>query len=81
MIWLTKLDGSPIMLNDDQITFVEVIHDTIIRGADGELYKAVATSPHEGRCPQPAKRRPKHRALELDTYTAAVRSWQQGWGA
>ncbi len=46
MIWLTKLDGSPIMVNDDQITFIEVVHDTLLSFANGDKLR-VLESPDE----------------------------------
>jgi uncharacterized protein YlzI (FlbEa/FlbD family) len=41
MIWLTKLDGSPIMLNDDQIVFVEKLHETLISLANGDKVRVL----------------------------------------
>lgn len=46
MIWLTKLDGSPIMLNDDQIVFVEMLHETLISLANGDKVR-VLESPNQ----------------------------------
>ncbi|MCH7866262.1 MAG: flagellar FlbD family protein [Myxococcales bacterium] len=30
MIWLTRTDGDQFMLNDDQILWIEPLHDTIV---------------------------------------------------
>lgn len=43
MIWLRKLDGSPIMLNDDQIVFVEGQHDTLISLSNGDSVRVLET--------------------------------------
>ena len=36
MIWVTKLDGERILLNDDQILWVEATHDTLLVLASGD---------------------------------------------
>jgi uncharacterized protein YlzI (FlbEa/FlbD family) len=46
MIWLTKLDGSPILLNDDHILVIEVLHDTLISLVNGDSLR-VLESPDE----------------------------------
>ncbi|HVP29099.1 MAG TPA: flagellar FlbD family protein [Myxococcota bacterium] len=43
MIWLTKLDGSQVMLNDDQIVFVERQHDTLISLVNGDKLRVLET--------------------------------------
>jgi len=44
MIWLTRLDGSPIMVNDDQILAVEVVSDTIVAFQNGERMRVLESS-------------------------------------
>ncbi len=41
MIWVTKSDGDQIMLNDDQIQWVEVLHDTIVVLQSGERLRVL----------------------------------------
>ncbi len=41
MIWLTKSDGDQIMLNDDQILWVEALHDTIVVMHSGERLRVL----------------------------------------
>ena len=36
MIWVTRLDGERVLLNDDQILYVEATHDTLLVLASGE---------------------------------------------
>jgi len=43
MIWLTKSDGDQIMLNDDQIQWIEVLHDTIVVLQSGERLRVLET--------------------------------------
>lgn len=45
MIWLTKLDGTQLMLNDDQIVFVEHQHDTLITLVNGDKLRVLETPP------------------------------------
>ncbi len=44
MIWLTKLDGSPIMINDDQVMSVEVISDTILSFGNGDKLRVLESA-------------------------------------
>ena len=44
MIWVTKLDGSQLMLNDDQILFVDPVHDTLISLANGNTLRVLESS-------------------------------------
>ena len=46
MVPLTRLDGSQLVLNDDQILFVEAQHDTVVTLANGEKLR-VLESPDE----------------------------------
>lgn len=46
MIWITRLDGERVLLNDDQILFVEPTHDTLLVFANGERLR-VLESPEE----------------------------------
>ncbi len=39
MIWLTRIDGSPILVNPDHIVAVEPAHDTIVSLATGETLR------------------------------------------
>ncbi len=41
MIWLTKSDGDQIMLNDDQILWIEPLHDTILVMHSGERIRVL----------------------------------------
>ncbi|MCP5040188.1 MAG: flagellar FlbD family protein [bacterium] len=43
MIWLTKSDGDQIMLNDDQILWIEALHDTIVVLHSGERLRVLET--------------------------------------
>lgn len=43
MIWVTKTDGDQIMLNDDQIQWIEVLHDTIVVLQSGERLRVLET--------------------------------------
>ena len=36
MIWVTRLDGERVLLNDDQVLYVEATHDTLLVLASGE---------------------------------------------
>jgi len=36
MIWITRMDGERVLLNDDHILFVEATHDTLLVLANGE---------------------------------------------
>jgi uncharacterized protein YlzI (FlbEa/FlbD family) len=44
MIWVTKLDGTPLLLNDDQILFVEVLHDVLITLANGSTLRVLESA-------------------------------------
>ncbi len=44
MIWVTKLDGSQLMLNDDQILFIEPVHDTVVTFANGNTLRVLESS-------------------------------------
>jgi uncharacterized protein YlzI (FlbEa/FlbD family) len=46
LIWLTKLDGSQILVNDDQITFVELAGETVVSMSNGDRLR-VLESPDE----------------------------------
>jgi len=46
MIWITRIDGDRMLLNDDQILFVEANHDTLLVLANGERVR-VLESPEE----------------------------------
>jgi len=46
MIWLTRVDGSPILLNDDQIVTAEASHDTVLCLVGGDRLRVVE-SPDE----------------------------------
>lgn len=35
MIWLTRVDGSPVLVNEAQIVLVEPVHDSILHLASG----------------------------------------------
>lgn len=43
MIWLTKVDGSPIMVNDVQILFIEAQHDTVVSLSNGDKLRVLET--------------------------------------
>ncbi len=44
MIWLTRIDGEQFMLNDDQILYIEVPHDTIIALANGDRLRVLESA-------------------------------------
>ncbi|MFO0687169.1 MAG: flagellar FlbD family protein [Myxococcota bacterium] len=46
MIWITRIDGERVLLNDDQILFVEPTHDTLLVLSTGERLR-VLESPEE----------------------------------
>jgi uncharacterized protein YlzI (FlbEa/FlbD family) len=46
LIWLTRLDGSQILVNDEQITFVELAGETIVTMSNGDRLR-VLESPDE----------------------------------
>lgn len=46
MIWITRIDGERVLLNDDQILFVEASHDTLLVLANGERLR-ILESPEE----------------------------------
>lgn len=46
MIWITRLDGERILLNDDQVLYVEATHDTLLVLSTGERLR-VLESPEE----------------------------------
>lgn len=43
MIWITRFDGERLLLNDDQILFVEANHDTLLVLANGERLRVHET--------------------------------------
>jgi flagellar protein FlbD len=43
MIWITRIDGERVLLNDDQILFVEATHDTLLVLANGERLRILET--------------------------------------
>jgi uncharacterized protein YlzI (FlbEa/FlbD family) len=46
MIWVTRHDGERILLNDDQILFIEASHDTLLVLSGGDRLR-VLESPEE----------------------------------
>jgi uncharacterized protein YlzI (FlbEa/FlbD family) len=44
MIWITRIDGDRVLLNDDQILYVEVNHDTLLVLASGERVRVLETA-------------------------------------
>lgn len=46
MIWITRLDGDRVLLNDDQVLFVEATHDTLLVLANGDRLR-ILESPEE----------------------------------
>ena len=46
MIWITRLDGERMLLNDDQILYVEATHDTLLVLSTGERLR-ILESPEE----------------------------------
>ena len=46
MIWVTRLDGERMLLNDDQVLYAEATHDTILVLSTGERLR-VLESPEE----------------------------------
>jgi len=46
MIWVTRMDGERILLNDDQILYVEATHDTLLVLATGDRLR-ILESPTE----------------------------------
>lgn len=46
MIWVTRIDGERILLNDDQILYVEATHDTLLVLATGDRVR-ILESPEE----------------------------------
>ena len=43
MIWLTRLDGTQILVNDEQITFVERAGETVVAMANGDRLRVLET--------------------------------------
>ncbi len=43
MIWITRIDGERILLNDDQILYVEATHDTLLILATGDRLRIFET--------------------------------------
>jgi uncharacterized protein YlzI (FlbEa/FlbD family) len=41
LIWVTRHDGGQILLNDDQILYVEVQGDTVVALADGSKLRVL----------------------------------------
>ncbi|MEM9174246.1 MAG: flagellar FlbD family protein [Myxococcota bacterium] len=46
MIWVTRLDGERVLLNDDQVLYVEATHDTLLVLASGDRLR-ILESPEE----------------------------------
>lgn len=46
MIWVTRMDGERLLLNDDQVLYVEAAHDTLLVLSSGERLR-VLESPEE----------------------------------
>ena len=46
MIWITRLDGERLLLNDDQVVYIEATHDTMLVLSTGERLR-VLESPEE----------------------------------
>ena len=46
MIWVTRLDGDRVLLNDDQVLYVEASHDTLLVLSTGERLR-ILESPEE----------------------------------
>ncbi len=46
MIWVTRLDGDRLLLNDDQVLYVEATHDTMLVLSTGERLR-ILESPDE----------------------------------
>ena len=46
MIWVTRLDGERILLNDEQVLYVEASHDTMLVLSNGERLR-VLEAPEE----------------------------------
>jgi uncharacterized protein YlzI (FlbEa/FlbD family) len=46
MIWVTRLDGERVLLNDDQILYVEPSHDTLLVLSTGERLR-ILEAPEE----------------------------------
>lgn len=43
MIWVTRIDGERILLNDDQVLYVEATHDTLLVLTTGERVRVLET--------------------------------------
>jgi len=43
MIWITRLDGERMLLNDDQLLYVEATHDTLLVLTTGERLRVLET--------------------------------------
>ncbi len=44
MIWVTRRDGSQLLLNDDQILYVEAQGDTLVTLADGNKLRVLESA-------------------------------------
>lgn len=44
MIWVSRLDGERILLNDDQILYVEATHDTLLVLSTGERLRVLESA-------------------------------------
>ena len=44
MIWVSRIDGERILLNDDQILYVEATHDTLLVLATGERVRVLESA-------------------------------------
>lgn len=43
MIWVTRLDGERVLLNDDQVLYVEATHDTLLVLSSGDRLRILET--------------------------------------
>lgn len=41
MIWVTRMDGERVLLNDDQVLYVEATHDTMLVLSTGERLRVL----------------------------------------
>lgn len=44
MIWITRLDGERMLLNDDQVLYVEATHDTLLVLSTGERLRILESA-------------------------------------
>ncbi len=45
MIWVTRLDGTPLLLNDDHVLAIESMHDTILTLVNGDKLRVTESVP------------------------------------